>query len=324
MAKYTKNILLILLGLLFFFLITQYPNNKVNAENDPIEYWAVVVGIADYLYLDSPPLLPIYLKDHDLRYSGDDAKEVANKLGSIWGMDHVKLLIDSQATKFGIQNSISNWLDFNEDSNDIVLFYFVGHGRQDGNEEYIILPYDTLVTSDKNDIRDDMLDSWLNCLESNKQIIIIDSCNSGGFINKLYKYGRIVLASSGKDEDSYEKSILGHSIFTFYLLEAFSHLNDVDDNNDDSVSIEEIFNWAELKTISSAKLQLQTQNPRMSDCYYGQMSLIEVTGTNSNPIWPYVTGLIIITTIISTLVLWNSFFSLERLGKEGQTKTLSK
>jgi hypothetical protein len=320
MAKYLKYILLTLVGLLIAFPLTQYPDNKAYAENNPVEYWAVIVGIADYLYLDPPPLLPIYMKDHDLRYSDDDATELAAKLSSIWGADHIKLLVDSQATKSNIENSIYSWLDLKEDDNDVVVFYFVGHGRQDSNEEYIILPYNTLITSDKNDIRDDMLDSWLNCLESNQQVIIIDSCNSGGFISELYKYGRIVLASSGKNEDSYEKAILSHSIFTYYILDAFNHLNNVDDNNDHSISIEEVFNWAESRTVTSAKLQLRVQQPKISDSYYGQIRLVDVVEKNKNLIWPYVTGLIIIVTIISALILWNKCLSPEKI-RQGENKS---
>jgi hypothetical protein len=313
MVKCFKYVILTLIGLLITSSLVQLPDNKAYAENNPIEYWAVIVGVADYLYLDSPPLLPIYMKDHDLRYSDDDAKDVAAKLSSIWGADHIKLLVDSQATRSGIQNSISDWLDTKEDVNDVVLFYFVGHGRQDGNDDYIILPYNTLVTSDKNDIRDDNLDSWLTCLESSQQVIILDTCNSGGFINELYQYGRVVLASSSKNEDSYEKSLLGHSIFTYYILDAFDHLGKVDENNDNSISIEEIFNWAESKTVASANIQLRTQHPVINDCYYGQIGLVDIVKENRNTIWLYIAGLVIVVTVASTLIVWNRYQSMEKV-----------
>jgi len=55
---------------------------------DTVKYWAVIVGVADY-----PGTAD------DLSYTADDAIELRSQLAPIWGADHIKLLLDSQATK---------------------------------------------------------------------------------------------------------------------------------------------------------------------------------------------------------------------------------
>ena len=315
MIKYLKYIINILLCLFIIFALLQYTSNKSYAHKNPVDYWAVIIGVADYLYFDSAPLFPKPMKGYDLAYSDDDAIELADKLSSIWGTGHVKLLVDSQATKSGIQDAITGWLDSKEEANDVILFYFSGHGRQDSNNKYAIWPYDTLANSNRNEIQDDTLDDWLSCLESNQQIIIIDSCNSGGSIKELYNYGRVILASCRQDQDSHERQILGHSIFTHFILDAFNNLGNVDGNNDNSISIQEVFDWVELKTVSFAKTQFQSQNPKICDSNYEQIRLMDFV-KSSPPMPPYVTCIITVVIIVFSLILWNKYQSLERFSKK--------
>ena len=303
MIQYLKYIQIALVALMISSALVQNPNNKIYVDSNPGEHWAIIIGIADYLYFDSAPLFPKPMKGYDLAYSDEDAIEIAKQLSSFWGKDHIKLLIDSEATKLNIEDAITGWLDSKEEVNDVVLFYFSGHGQQESSGEYTIWPYDTSSNSDDNEIQDSTLDSWLRCLESNQQIIIIDSCNSGGIIEELYYYGRVVLTSCREDEDSYEKSRLGHSVFTHFFLDAFNKLDNVDDNNDNSISIQEVFNWVELKTASFARTRFQSQNPRICDCNYEQIKLIDFVGSNGL-IPPYVTCSITTVTIMFSLIVW--------------------
>jgi hypothetical protein len=305
--KCFKYIQIILVVFIISIALVQIPHNKAYAESNPVEYWAVIIGVADYLYFDSAPLFHKPVKGYDLVYSDDDAIELADQLSSIWGADHIKLLVDSQATKSNIQDSITGWLDSKEKTNDVVLFYFSGHGQQDSNSEYTIWPYDTLNNSNRNEIQDNILGSWLKCLESSQQIIIIDSCSSEGLIEELYHYGRVILTSSSQDEDSYERPVLSNSIFTHFILDAFNNLDDVDDNNDNSVSIQEVFNWVEINTKSFAKTQFRSQNPVISDSNYEQIRLMDFV-KNSDRIPPYVVYIITAVIIVISLIVWNKYY----------------
>lgn len=309
MVNTFKYINITLVAFIIAFSFIQFPNYRVYADSNSVEYWAVIIGVSDYLYFEPAPLFPKPVKGYDLLYSDDDAIDLADQLGSIWGTDHVKLLVDYQASKSGIQNAITGWLDSKEGANDIVLLYFSGHGQQDSNGECTIWPYNTSISSNENEIQSTILSSWLRCLESSQQIIIIDSCNSGGFIKELFYYGRVILASCCKDEDSYEKRVLGHSIFTNFFLDAFNNPADVDDNNDKSISIKEIFNWIEFKTQSFAKSQFLSQNPKMSYTNNKQINLMDFV-SNSFQVTRYVTLFITVFAIFCSLVALDRYLLL--------------
>ncbi|MGC8848996.1 MAG: caspase family protein [Candidatus Bathyarchaeia archaeon] len=97
------------------------------------------------------------------------------------------MLVDSEATRSAIQNAITT-IASKEDSDDVVLFIFSGHGTYgpdvapldevDGFDEYIC-PHDL------NNIRDDELTDWLSVLDSKKIVAIFDSCFSGEFMKGL-------------------------------------------------------------------------------------------------------------------------------------------
>jgi len=231
------------------------------AQQSKAECWAVIVGIADYQYLK------------DLNYADDDARELAQRLGPYWGGDHIKLLLDSEATKDNIRKAIE-WLAGKEDADDTVLFCFSGHGDRGG----YIAPYDayyigTWITSGE-------LKNWLEPLESKKTAIILQTCYAGYCEGSLSVSGRVVLMSSRSDEDSWEAGMLGHGFFIYYVLEAFGRFTDVDANRDYELSAEEIFRYAEPKTVafSTERFNLKQitniQHPLLSDSYSGEFSLL--------------------------------------------------
>jgi hypothetical protein len=114
-------------------------NVNENADGQT-DYWAVIVGVADYTGTS-----------YDLAYTDDDAIDMYNTLllSDHWQADHIMLLLDSEADRAGILAAF-NWLDSNEDPEDVVLFFFSGHGTygldDDGDEldgwDEFICPYD--------------------------------------------------------------------------------------------------------------------------------------------------------------------------------------
>jgi hypothetical protein len=155
--------------------------------------------------------------------------------------------------------------------NDVLLIYFSGHGTQDtsvsppreyfdpyasvletgaGSEAYYDYPVPSVV--------DNELASAFNAFKTPRKVLILDTCNSGGFIGNqlevdwtptaytggvswvspgtliqaianytsmqssptgLSPYGAQVLSAAGRDEECYETSSLGHGVMTYYLLQ---------------------------------------------------------------------------------------------------------
>ncbi|MHC3129498.1 MAG: DNRLRE domain-containing protein [Candidatus Bathyarchaeota archaeon] len=265
--------------------------------------WAIIVGVGDY---EDNEIL-------DLDYTDDDAIDLCNKLREVWPEDHVKLLVDEDATKSNIESAIKDWLAPKETAESVVLFFFSGHGSRgpdvapydetDGKDEYIC-PYDSLTSSYANDIRDDTLDTWLDSLDSQNINVILHACYSGGFINKvtgkelspsnlgdnfakdLSKEGRVIITSCTETEKSYESTTLQHGVFTYYLLEGLNNLELLDDNGDNKISTEEIFDYlAPLVTIYVESYTDWEQHPQMYDNYGGELTLITTITINfdTNP-----------------------------------------
>lgn len=268
--------------------------------------WAVIVGVADYQY--SSPF------EGDLTYTDDDARELYDALSPIWGSSHVKLLLNAQGTKAGIQSAISSWLDPLEDADDTILFFFSGHGGYadydqvpvdeiDGRDEYIV-PYD--ASDDESMIFDDQLNTWLSELESTRQVVIIDSCYSGGFIGgdftrDLSRSGRVVIAATEEDEVGWETSALSHSVFRYYLLDGLEHLDLLDANGNNEVSAEELFAYAQPRTTEYESTHdfESIQHPEMYDGYSGELALVELA-TLTIDVNPRITSITLDGRVYST------------------------
>jgi len=122
----------LLFSILILFLLTlsipMQPRSAVYADETEVEYWAVLVGISDYLYFDY---------EGDTWFGRDNAEDLYAQLAPIWGEDHIALLVESAATKAGIEDAIYSWLAPREDADDVVLFFFSGHGGEYLGDYYI-------------------------------------------------------------------------------------------------------------------------------------------------------------------------------------------
>ena len=232
------------------------------AEESEPECWAVIIGVSDYKRIEDAP------------GCANDAEELFQLLSPTWGEEHIKLLLDSEATKAKIRAAV-DWLASNEDTNDTVLFYFSAHG-----DKGYIAPYNAYYETTW--ISSGELSKWLRPLDSERVAIILDTCHAAAFNNKLSDSGRVVLASSGADELSYGVFIQGepHGVFSYYLLEALSEFSIADANRDYELSAEELFQYAEPKTVSETtdfyidgELQ-DIQHPVLSDQYSDELSLL--------------------------------------------------
>jgi hypothetical protein len=206
------------------------------AEEPEPEGWAVIIGIAEYqcplcIFDEEWNVYPIEVKHPD-----DGARDLALQLSPIIGRDHIDLLLNSEATNAGIYYAIQ-WLDERAGVDDTVLFYFCGHSAPQN-----LGSYDYLVS-------DWQLADWLDKLSSQNVVVILDTCYAGSFSKELGQNGRVVMMGCQPYESSLEDRELGHGVFTHYILQAFSNFDDADTNRNYELSAEEIFEYAELKTI---------------------------------------------------------------------------
>lgn len=232
------------------------PSDLIKAQEGPA-YRAVIVGIEDYAEIN------------DCLWADDDAAVLGNLLALQWDE---KILLNAEATKANVKDSVE-WLAAEAGANDISLFYFAGHGTNDGVNTYIC-PYDSLPAEVSRDIADYELAAWLNAINGQK-IVIFDSCHSGGFVYRSVgnsgaprvkegtpmaelkggfaeKLGYLavesyeVMTACEVNELAWGYSELGHGVFTYFLLEGLSNTDLVGDG---AVTTGELFNYAESRTI---------------------------------------------------------------------------
>jgi hypothetical protein len=196
---------------------------------------ALVIGIADYAHV--PKLPPTVI---------DDARDVRDLLVDPqhcgYPPDHVRLLLDGEATRDAILAALADLAERSEKTSSVVI-YVSSHGGRvksgQGAGEYLIA-VDTVPGADltQTAISGDEFTQALRAIPARKVLVIFDCCHSGGigqpkdvgeapFVTGLpddyYERlaagrGRAILSSSRDTEYSYVLPAASNSLFTQHLL----------------------------------------------------------------------------------------------------------
>jgi len=268
----------------FFILFCVVWGQMAQAENR----WAVVIGISTYQ--DSRATL---------KYTAKDAMTIYDILSTneYFPKQNIHLLLDEQATQANITRAFRDWLPDRAVSGDIVVIYYSGHGfpgpdidpkdEADNRDEYLA-PYDINLSNPQtivqSGVRDDLIADWLGKLSSDN-IVIFDSCYSGGGIKSILTSGtpkslehllpfqsgtkslpttggmrqelsglsqRVTfLAASLPSQRSWKDPDLKQSVFTYYLARGLQ--GNADMNGDGNISVSEAFNYTQQQIASDQK-----------------------------------------------------------------------
>lgn len=194
-----------------------------------------------------------------LKYSVGDAEAIARALqdssAELFNEINLMTLVDAKAKTSDISN-IFKEVSVRIKPHDVFVFYVAAHGiALDG--VYYMIPQE-LVIRNEDDIRrsainQDMLQKWLSSIPVHKSVVLLDTCNSGAFVNagarglaektaidKLIRAtGRVTIAASASNQEALE-GYEGHGVFTYVLLKALEGLADKNGNQDSVISINEI------------------------------------------------------------------------------------
>lgn len=213
--------------------------------------YAVVIGIGAY---ESEAIT-------NLNYASRDAEVFAAYLKSPEGGgvpdDHLRLLVDKEATVAAIYNSLK-WLknkceddmDANPAQKPLVYFYFSGHGDLESelsNNLGFLLAVNTPANNYINNaVRIEDLDAYARILSANlgaEVVLITDACHSGSLAGgknfekvsralSAAKDREIRIASCKPDELSQENEAWGggRSVFSYYLVDGLKGKSDRDRN----------------------------------------------------------------------------------------------
>ncbi len=221
---------------------SQKPGDKVPVDvNSTVKIWAVLVGVSRYTAMPS------------LKYSDDDAYQMYAFLKSPEGgalpEPQIKVLVDDDATRANILDQMRKTL-LRADDNDVILFYFSGHGI-----EGAFLPSD--FDGFYNQLRHDDIKKVLLESKAKHKICIADACHAGTLlaakapeastVQKLYgafedsKGGLALLMSSKAEEYSLEDHGLRSGIFSYYIIKGLQGEADTDKNS--IVTVKELYTY---------------------------------------------------------------------------------
>ncbi|ELR70726.1 WD40 repeat protein [Fulvivirga imtechensis AK7] len=180
----------------------------------------------------------------NLNYAAADAKgfikSITEKSKKLFDRIEVIPFYDEEATRQDIMSKL-DVLSKIIKPQDVLFFYYAGHGSMVDNDFYFI-PTDNVQLYNeeklkKNAIYAGDLQDKLAAIPALKQLIIIDACQSGGSVELLAQRGAgeekalaqlsrstgiHVLAAAGSEQFAIEFTELGHGLFTYVLLEALS------------------------------------------------------------------------------------------------------
>jgi WD40 repeat protein len=265
-------------------LVSAYSYGRIESQPDTITVfykgpqrvincYLIAIGINEYR---NPAL--------DLNYARADAeafsKIIQDRSSGLFKKIEIHELIDTAATKNNIL-SLMDELSRIVKPEDVLLFYYAGHGSMVGNK-FFFIPTESVSLYQEDRLNQEsiyagLVQEKLKNIPALKQIVILDACQSGGSTEILAQRGASeekalaqlsrgsgvhVLAASGSEQFAAEVSELGHGVFTYIILDALQGSAD-GAPKDGNVTIYEL------------KAYLNDQVPEITEKYKG------------TPQWPY-------------------------------------
>lgn len=207
-----------------------------------------------------------------LRYASKDAvdfaavlKVCAQKLLNTDQKEHVSSYVfhtepgsSHWPSKFAIQKTMDSLARVVK-ADDIVVIFFGGHGvLVNGEKKNLYLLTAEASSFDLGGVEKEVaistleLNQWMRNIKANKQLLILDACNSGQMVQNMQelmasrdvpadqqralddlkeKTGTYILSASASGQSAYETSLFDHGLLTQSLLSSIKLGNGLKDNN---------------------------------------------------------------------------------------------
>ncbi|TYQ24000.1 Clp protease [Pseudanabaena sp. UWO311] len=253
---------------------------------------ALLVGTSEYPECEK--LSPLYGSLLDV----DAMQRVLVANGEFASEDVVVL---KNASRQAIEDAIHNLFNGRDrQKDDLVLFYFSGHGIVDEANRLFLGTPSTRKEGDKivrpTTVAASYLHDAMNDSKSQHQVLIFNCCFSGAFAqgltvmddgsvnlkNQLGGKGRAILTSSSSTQFSFQPD--GEmSIYTRYLVEGIE-TGAADRDGDRKISIDELHEYAALK--------VSLESPNMTPAFYpveqgGKIYIAKVAQAKDDPLLVY-------------------------------------
>lgn len=196
-----------------------------------------------------------------LHVSANDAR-VMKKVFAANGFS-TSVLTDSAATLEAVLRTMK-YRFFTAKSDDMVIFYFSGHGTEEG-----LLCYDKVLNNDA------IVDVLKQCKAKTK-MVIVDACYSGimrtdSVWQKAFGNEDVILFLSSRNQEESFETGYSNSLFTMYLERGLRGGADI--NKDSNITPKELFEFVH-KGVSNDRLFNSRQHPVMWGHFDGDRPII--------------------------------------------------
>jgi len=194
----------------------------------------------------------------DLPFCAKDCMELKEVFNDHLGIEdeNIKLVGDNLDQEVSKADIIKNVIQLRRiaEPDDIIIFYFSGHGFSENNVGYLATSDTDLDIASDTAIPITRIRDELNKSEAKIKILIIDSCYSGigtgkkfdnqmseDFENSLFSdisEGWVIFASCKRNEMSYFLEDGSMSVFTYFLIEGLK--GNADTDKDSIISFEDL------------------------------------------------------------------------------------
>ena len=241
--------------------------------------WALVIGVGKFRGRTKP----------NPGSAGDalDVKELLLRAG--WADDHIRLLVDSDATGTAIREGLG-WLADRCRRSSSCVFHYSGHVKQyrasDGDAEAVD---EALWGHDNAFIPDGEVAGHLRRLPN--AWINISGCEAAGFDDGVSAPYRLFTASSKEVEKSYEHPQWKNSIFTGLMVDQGILQGGADTNRDGQVTRSEAVEFSFDSAAEITRGQKKgAQHPYIAGGEGGDWLLPHISGFRAvpkiRPVWP--------------------------------------
>lgn len=254
--------------------------------------YAIVVGISSY---ESPGITQLQYAHRDAQVFADYLK---SKAGGSVPEQNIRLLLNENATYSAIYDAL-NWLLETCHKDDLVYFYFSGHGDMENNTIYklgFLLSYNTpRVNYINNAVRVEDLNNIANTLSVTnhaKVVLITDACHSGKLAGSDFRGSSLVgeqlrtvksnevrMSSCAPDQLSVEDQGWGggRGVFSYYLVNGLEGMADY--SRDGAVTVNEIKQYLDTSLLKDPLLaqRSEKQTPEINGVDNLKLALVDNT-----------------------------------------------
>lgn len=272
------------------FRATAFSKGRLEGKSKPVVIKYNAPKPASTLYVLATGVDKYENSKYDLNFAKADAQAITTALtgtgDAIFKEVKVKLLFDMEATIANVRKAFEE-IAAAAKPEDTFLFYFSGHGASDEDADgnmtdfFFILHevqqiYGNPSARDPYALSGKELKEWSLKIKAQKQLILIDACQSGqalenfamrgpqtekAIIDLSKSRGLYIMAASEADQTAKELSDLGHGVFTWSIIEGLKCNADFFEK-DGIINVKELNLYVNKKVKETAqKYNLSPQRP---------------------------------------------------------------